>query len=203
MATDVKKILDNLFGFFDFRGKTMISVGAGGGQFIDYGRLANKVIAVDSDDDALLRLQDCLSDKEYKNKFSIIHADFLEIKEKADLVLFEFSLHEIDRPEQAIKHALSLADSVIIADHAIGSEWAELTGEKEKVERCSKAILGFDISKKSDFPAIQYFPDYQCLWEKVHGQGQQTIDFIEQYMDASNIEIPMEYQFVLLHRPNY
>jgi hypothetical protein len=53
MATDINTIIANLMAFYDFRDKTVISVGAGGGQLIEYGRTAGKIIAVENDPGAM------------------------------------------------------------------------------------------------------------------------------------------------------
>jgi len=53
MATDIKKVIEDLLGFYDFDDKVVISVGAGGGQLIEYGRKAKRVIALDNDAEAI------------------------------------------------------------------------------------------------------------------------------------------------------
>ncbi len=53
MATDIRQLTDNLRSFHDLRGRVILSVGAGGGQFLDAYRDAAKIVAVDSDPAAL------------------------------------------------------------------------------------------------------------------------------------------------------
>jgi len=53
MATDINKILKNLYEFYDLADHTIITVGAGGGQLIGYGNKAKKVLAIDYDREAL------------------------------------------------------------------------------------------------------------------------------------------------------
>jgi hypothetical protein len=38
MATDYALMIENLLSFYDFNDKSMIAIGAGGGQFVAYGR---------------------------------------------------------------------------------------------------------------------------------------------------------------------
>lgn len=45
MATDINQIIDNLLNFYDFKNQTVISVGAGGGQFFEYGYIPKHVIS--------------------------------------------------------------------------------------------------------------------------------------------------------------
>ena len=40
MATDITQVSANLLSFYDFRDKVVVSVGAGGGQLIEYARSA-------------------------------------------------------------------------------------------------------------------------------------------------------------------
>ena len=42
MATDLHLMIKNLLSFYDFAGRVIISVGAGGGQFIEYGLVAKR-----------------------------------------------------------------------------------------------------------------------------------------------------------------
>ena len=53
MATDIAKVIANLASFYDFSNKSVVPVGAGGGQFIGYASDARHVVAVDPDTAAL------------------------------------------------------------------------------------------------------------------------------------------------------
>ena len=57
MATDIGAIIDNLCSFYDMKGKSVVHVGAGGGQLIGYAAHVNSVIAVDTDRDAVTHLK--------------------------------------------------------------------------------------------------------------------------------------------------
>ncbi len=60
MAADIHAIIRNLESFYDFTGKTVIHVGAGGGQLIAYARHARSVLAVDPEPAAVARLEAAL-----------------------------------------------------------------------------------------------------------------------------------------------
>jgi len=133
MATDIAAILDNLVRFYPFHGKVMISVGAGGGQFAGYGRAARRVIAVDSDAAAHAALAERVAALGLAKKFVLVESDFMAVTERADVVLFEFCLHEMHDPGAALAHAATLAPDVVILDHAPGSPWSYAADESEKV----------------------------------------------------------------------
>lgn len=52
MATDLSAIVRNLTAFYDFAGKTVVAVGAGGGQLAESARSMRHVVAVDRDPSA-------------------------------------------------------------------------------------------------------------------------------------------------------
>jgi tRNA G37 N-methylase Trm5 len=198
MAADIKRMIDNLLGFYDFNNKTIISVGAGGGQFIEYGRYSKQVMAVDIDQEALSKLEIALKKNQLAEKFILIHSDFFLLNQKADVVMFEFCLHEMENAEAAIKHALTLAPSVLINDHWTNSEWAFIVDEKEKVSKSWSAVMGFNLKKVQQYDTIQFFHDYDELYQKVNGQGENTISRIIKYKGRKDFTIPMTYGFALI-----
>ncbi|MBI9052648.1 MAG: methyltransferase domain-containing protein [Bacteroidales bacterium] len=198
MIKDFKALINNILAFYDFNNKTIISVGAGGGQLIEYGRNSKKVIAIDNDEFALKQLNINLKKSQLEYKFQLVHSDFENYTEQADVVLFEFCLHEMQNPELAIKHAQSLASNIIIADHSINSEWAYIADETEKVSKSWKSANLFPICKSQEFIALQIFKDYDELYQKVKIQGINSIKRIEHYKSKENIVIPMIYKLALL-----
>lgn len=198
MVKDINQIIQNLLSFYDFRGKTIVSVGAGGGQFIAYARLAKNVIAIDNDQRALDKLRENIFMLGLSDKFTLIHSDFSKAKVKGDVVLFEFCLHEMSEPEKMIEYAKGIANDVVIADHGINSEWAYIGDEKEKAEYSWADVKKFTIEKRVTHEAEQYFEDYNELFEKVKVQGDNSIGRISKYEDCLCITIPMSYTFVLL-----
>lgn len=200
MATDIKQLLSNLEKLYDFTGKTILSVGAGGGQLIEYGRNAKQVFAVDNDLFALEQLQDRMEMAGLKKQFTLIYSDFFSVELHADVVFFEFSLHEMPDHQAAIEHALSLASEVLIADHWPSSEWAYIVNETEKVANAWDAINMFPAKEIAKHDALQVFSCYDELFKKVGPQGQASIQRIEKFIGKSNFSIPMWYGFAQISK---
>jgi predicted RNA methylase len=198
MATDINAIIENLLSFHDFKNQTIISVGAGGGQFVEYARSAHKVYAVDNDKEALNRLSGSLIKAGLADKFTLIHSEFEQVDLSGDVVLFEFCLHEMADAEAAIKRALTMAPVVLISDHLPGSEWSYIVGEEQKVANSRNAITKFNIRKHKEYNTSQRFADYEELYQKVRGQGDEVIKRISKFANQTCFEIPMSYGFVLI-----
>jgi ubiquinone/menaquinone biosynthesis C-methylase UbiE len=198
MAVDIQQMITNLLEFFDLTNKTIISVGAGGGQFIEYGRNANKVFAIDSDEPALEMLKENLIKSGLTEKFTLIHSDFYLTDQKGDVVIFELSLHELSDPAIAVRHALTLAPNVLILDHWVSSDWVYFIDEKEKVTRSWTALEAFDFKKFQQYDTFEFFDDYEELYEKIKGQGETAISRIEEFKDQKQFTIPLSYALALI-----
>lgn len=200
MATDVMRILENLLAFFDFSGKSMISVGAGGGQLAGYGATAASVTAVDPDGEALERLRRRVGELGLVGRFTLVEADFLAVTVRAEVVLFEFSLHEIPDPAAALRHARTLAPDIVVLDHAEGSAWAHTVVETEKAASSWAAVRAEGVRELRRFQAVQRFAGYEELRDKVAVQGEEALRRIEQFRGAAGIEIAMPYALALLEK---
>lgn len=198
MATDIKIIIQNLLKFYNFKDKTVISVGAGGGQFIEYGHEAKQIIAIDNDKEALTVLEKNLFKSKLSEKFTLINSDFYHANMKGDVVMFEFCLHEMKNPEEAINHALKMAPTILINDHLPDSKWAYIVDEEEKVKNSWEAIQRFNVKRIKRYDSVQYFQDYEELFQKIKVQGENSINRIRQYTDKKDFTIPMSYGFVLI-----
>jgi len=198
MAADIKKMISNLLEFYNFSDKTIITVGAGGGQFIEYGRNSKKVLAIDSDKEALVKLKENLIKSGLDDKFTLFHSDLYLSNLQGDVVLFEFCVHEMKDPEAALKHALTMAPDIVIADHLPDSEWAYIIDEKEKISNSRAALELFHLKKDQRFDTFQFFNDYEELYQKVKVQGARTIERIAKFKDKENFTIPMSYGFALI-----
>ena len=198
MATDIQQIVAHLCEFYDFRGKTVIDVGAGGGQLVDFARAARKVIAVDSDAAALQQLERALADKGLAGLFELRLGDFHALAAAGDVVLFEFCLHEMDDPEATLTHARSLAPDIVVYDHSAGSEWIFLGAEEDKVVRSSAAMERFGIRRREKFFAEQRFGSFEELLAKVAPQGPIAIERAQRFAGTRDIVIPMAYELNLL-----
>jgi SAM-dependent methyltransferase len=118
VATDIQQIVANLHAFYDFAGRTVVAVGAGGGQLIEYARPARRVIAVDVDQDktGIERLAARVLECGLADRYTLVKDDFLTVQPCGDVVLFEFCLHEMADPERALRHAGDLAADVLVID---------------------------------------------------------------------------------------
>lgn len=198
MATDYAALLANLLAFYEFDEKTMISVGAGGGQLAGYGRVARKVVAVDPDGAALAALAERIRALGIEDRFVLVEKDFMAVAERADVVLFEFALHEIPDHGGALAHAATLAPDIVVIDHAPGSPWAHVVDETEKVAASWGAVLTRGVRRTKDFDTVQRFPSYRELFDKVKTQGAEAIRRIERWRERTDITIPMAYRIAEL-----
>jgi len=198
VGTDVALVLENLLRFYRFDDRVMMSVGAGGGQLAGYGRAARKVIAVDSDATALAALRDRVRTLGIEERFAFVESDFMAVSERADVVLFEFSLHEMPDPGAALAHAATLAPDVVIIDHAPGSPWSHAADEAEKVAASWAAAMARGLGASQDFATVQRFATFDELHQKLKGQGPEAMRRIERWRGCADITIPMTYRIARL-----
>ena len=198
MVKNIQQVIDNLLNFYDFQNKTIVSVGMGGGQFLAYSKVAEHVIAIDNDLNALNELEEKLVQNKLSEKFTLIHSDFKDVKLKGDVVLFEFCLHEMNEAQKMLEYAKNMAEDIVVVDHGTNSEWAYVADEKEKAENSWLQVLNNSVQKITTYQAEQFFEDYSELFEKVKIQGKNSIERIEKYKQSRQFIIPMEYTFALL-----
>lgn len=198
MATDIARILANLLAFYDLSGKSVVAVGAGGGQLAGYGRVASRVIAVDRDHAAMEQLRTAVAAQGLDGRFEFWAGDFLACDRSADVVLFEFSLHEIADPAAALSRATRLAPDLVVLDHEPGSPWIYYGAEDDKVERSWRAVEGLPVARRVRYDTEQRFADFEALHEKLHLQGDESFRRIERYRGRHEIVIPMSYALALV-----
>jgi predicted RNA methylase len=198
MAADYKKMVADLVAFYDLKDKTVLTVGAGGGQLIEYGRVAGKVLALDSDAQALEKLQENLKIAGLEDKFSPILGDFFQVDLRADIVLFEFCLHEMADPGAAVERARGMAPAIVVFDHWPGSEWSFIAAEEEKVAASWASLERFPVKKTRVYETVQLFSDYEQLYQKVKGQGETSLARIATFKGRTDIRIPMTYGLALI-----
>jgi ubiquinone/menaquinone biosynthesis C-methylase UbiE len=198
MATDIGWILKNLTSFYDFAGKTAISVGAGGGQFAEFGRSARRVLAVDSDPAAISALAERLKTLGLEDRFELVVGDFLSFDRTADVVLFEFALHEIADPAAALARAKALAPDVVVMDHLPGSLWSYLCSEEDKVAASWGAIQRYHQRRFAPVMAPHVFRNYEELLAKVRVQGEKSVRRIEDFRGRRDFTITMPFGLSLL-----
>jgi len=198
MAADYKQMVQNIRQFYSFSGKKVLAVGAGGGPLTDLVLESKKLIVIDKDPAAIRQWEVRVIAEGLQNRVDIIHADFCETSPRGDVVYFEFCLHEMNDPRQALRHALALAPEVLIFDHLPDSEWAFHAAEEDKVRRSTDALAEFTCARRQAFSTEQRFPEYQQLLEKVSCQGELALERAERYRDMTEIAIPMTYGLTLL-----
>jgi tRNA A58 N-methylase Trm61 len=198
MAADYKKMVADLLAFYDFGDKIVLTVGAGGGQLIEYGRAVRKVLALDSDAQALEKLRENLKAAGLEVRFEPVLGDFFAVELKADVVLFEFSLHEMPDPAAAVERARGAAPDVVVFDHAPGSTWSFFAAEEAKVARSWAALDRFPVKKTRMYEGVQVFAAYDQLFEKLKGQGEKSLARIERYRGQTGISIPFTYGLALI-----
>ncbi len=156
------------------------------------------MIAVDPDGAALAALAKRTHALGIEGRFVLVEKDFMAVTECADVVLCEFSLHEMPDHGGALAHAATLAPDIAVIDHAPGSPWAHVVDETEKVAACWAAVAARGTRRTGNFEAVQRFASYQELLEKVRRQGAEAIRRIERWRGCSGITIPMAYRMALL-----
>jgi len=198
MATDIAAILRNLESCYDFTGKSVIHVGAGGGQLIGYAGRTRDVLGVDPDAVAVERLKAAIRERDLEDRFRVLQSDVQSVSARADVVFFEFCLHEIVDPFTALRHALALAPVVLVVDPAPGSAWAWHLCETEKVLRGWSAAERFPLALDRTFPGEQRFHDHAELLAGVQVLGECVIRRMREFCDRTDFTIDMPCRVVLL-----
>ena len=198
MATDYTRLTENLRRFYDFTGKVVLFIGAGGGQLLEPSTPTRKLIAIDKDVGALRQLKADIIAKGLQDSVEVVGVSFEEVTLPGDAVYFEFCLHEMDDPEKALIHAKSLAPDIVVYDHSPGSEWIYYGAEEDKVSRSSAVMQRCGIRRRQTFQAEQRFGNYTELLAKVRPQGPLAIERAQRFAGATDIVIPMSYELNLL-----
>ncbi|HEY4933878.1 MAG TPA: methyltransferase domain-containing protein [Terriglobales bacterium] len=198
MAVDLRELTENLLRFYDFRDKVVLFVGAGGRQLLDPSAGTRKLIAIDQDEEALNQLKSNIAEKEWQDCMEVIASNFDDVTLSADVVYFEFCLHEMDDPHKSLTHARTLAPDTVVYDHSPGSEWIFYGAEEDNVRDSAAAMQSFGIRRRQAFHAEQRFRDHAELLARIAGQGDLAIQRIQHLAGAADIAIPMDYEVVLL-----
>jgi hypothetical protein len=198
MAADYQQMIQNLRQFYDFSGKVVLAVGAGGGQLVELGRGVRKFIAIDRDPAAIRQLQARIAAQGLQNQVEIVEADFFATSLHGDVVYFEFCLHEMTDPEKALRHACTLAPEALIFDHLPDSPWAFYGAEEDKIRRSTDVLAHFGGVRHQTFSTEQHFQDYAQLLQKISCQGKLAVERAQRFLGMTNIVISMTYGLTLL-----
>lgn len=198
MATDVRALMDNIAARYDFRDKSVIHVGAGGGRLIGYATGARSVLAVDADAEAVRRLGVTLREQGLVSRFIVFKGELASVRARADVVFFEFCLHAAADPAAALQHARALAPETLLVDHAPGSRWSWTCGEETGVARLWEAASRFPVARDETVMGAEQFHDYDELAAAVGGRGEPALGRIAELRGRQGIAIPMPYRIALL-----
>ena len=144
------------------------------------------------------RLVERLEAAGLSDRFELRHADLLEVRDRGDVVLFEFCLHEMASPRTALEHAGSLASNVVVLDHAPTSEWAWVAHEDDKAKAARQAVSERSPRRTVDFEASQVFSDHAELAERLKVQGEVAVQRAGRYREQQPVVIPMAYRIALI-----
>jgi hypothetical protein len=197
MPTDLTLIEETLQAFYDFSDKTVITIGAGGGGILEYARRARFVIAVDTDADAIDRLTTRVRACGLSGRFFMFHGDVMSLYLSGDVVLFEFSLHEMSDARAVLEHARTLAPEIVLMEHAPGSPWSWFAGEEDGVKECWAAVPSSAICRQRNIDAVQQFQGFAEVQMRL--RDHRTRDArIARFRDEAPISIPMPCRIALL-----
>ena len=198
MATDVRALMDNVAARYDFRDKSVIHVGAGGGRLLDYATDARSVLAVDAAAEAVRRLGVALRERGLVSRFIVFKGELASVRARADVVFFEFCLHGSADPGAALQHATALAPETLLVDHAAGSRWSWYCGEEAGVARVWEVAGRFGIARDETVMGAEQFHDYDELLAAVGARGEPALGRIAEFRGRQGIAIPMPYRIALL-----
>jgi predicted RNA methylase len=192
------KLTENLTKFYDFKGKAVLYVGAGGGQLLGPASGASKVVAVDSDAESLVGFRSEAKTKWAGIPVRFVPRSFETVNLTGDVVYFEFCLHEMPDPRKALEHASSLAPDIVVIDHLPKSKWVFYAAEETQVLRGTNAAVSFGIRRRERFTVVQKFNDYEELRARMSEQGVVSRQRVLALKGAKDIRIRMDYGLYLL-----
>lgn len=198
MAVDRAQLSASLHSFYDFAGKVVLCVGAGHGQLLDPNVVTAETVLIDRDQNSFASQSATNPTSEPSRRLRTVVADFEDVNIQADVVYFEFCLHEMEDPRQAIHHARTLAPDLVIFEHLPSSEWVFYAAEEEKVCRSAQVLSQFPVKRRQNVFADQTFAAYSDLVSKLSPQGERAMQRAVRLSQETNIVIPMKCTLVLL-----
>src|SRR5271167_913274 len=176
VAVDYRQLTEDLRGFYDFTGRVVLFVGAGGRQLLDPSIETKKLIAIDRDIVGLREFRRNHADRGGGESVQVVDGEFEDVNLCGDVVYFEFCLHEMLDPQRALAHARTLAPDVVVFDHLPGSDWVYYAAEEKAVRRSAEAMKHFGIRRRREFHNEQRFQDHAELLAKIAAQGPVAIE---------------------------
>jgi hypothetical protein len=198
VATDRAFLTNHLCRFYDFTNKVVLLVGAGGNQLLDHATKFKKLVAIDRNAEALQDLQTKIAASSNAASVEVLASKFEDVMVRGDVVYFEFCLHEITDPLEALEHAKTLAPDIVVFDHSPDSPWVFHAAEEDLVCRSANAMNHFGIRSRVSFRTGQRFCNDNELLDKIRCQGPIAVQRAQRFVGATNILIPMDCELALL-----
>ena len=188
----------NLTGFYDFRAKSVIYVGAGRGQLLGPASGAAMVTAIDRDPDSLQGFRAEAATKWAGIPIRFIPHNFATVDVRGDVVYFEFCMHYMEDPEATLRHARTLASDIVVMDHLPTSKWVYYWAGEGAVSRSAGAIESFGVRRKSVHTAEQRFEDWNALATRLSEEGEESKRRVLELKGTRDIRMRMDYCLYLL-----
>ncbi len=198
MVVDRNGLTANLTEFYDFRGKSVLYVGAGRGQLLPPNSGVRSVVAIDCDGKSLQVFR-----REAKSKWAGIPVRFVPRKfetvdARGDVVYFEFCMHLMEDPQYTLRRARSLAPDVVVMDHLPGSEWVYYWAGEDAVRRSTQTVESFGPRRSKKFTAEQRFEEWEALADRLSEEGEESRRRVLELKGAKDIRMRMDYGLFLL-----
>jgi hypothetical protein len=199
VSTDLRLIAPSLGEFYNFSRKSVIAVGVkNAAELIECARYARFVIAVDCDEGAIDRLRQRVCEEGLGARFFMFVGAITAVPFNADVVVFEFSLHELADPRAALLHARRLAPEMVILEHVPGSRWSWFAGEDRGVAAAWAAVSPQAIRRVRTCEAVQHFGDFIDVKVCFRNAGATSQARIVELRNVAPIVIPMPFRLALI-----
>ena len=198
MVVDRSELTLNLTSFYDFRGKSVLYVGAGRGQLLPPSCGVASVFAIDRDADSLQGFRSESTTKWAGIPVRFIPHKFETFEQKGDVVYFEFCMHLMDDPQATLDHARALAPDIVVMDHLPGSKWVYYWAGEEPVLRSTRAVESSGVRRRKDYVAEQRFDDWNALASRLSGEGKESQRRVLELKGTEDIRMRMDYGLFLL-----
>jgi len=198
MVVDRSGLTANLTKFYDFKGKSALCVGAGGGLLLDPASGVARVVAIDRDVELLQGFRTESRAKWAGVAMRFVPRKFETVQLRGDVVYFEFCMHQMENPRQALEHARSLAPDIVVIDHLPGSKWVYYWAGEDEVLESAKVMKSFGIRRQQTFTTEQLFEDWKALAARLSGEGEESRRRVLELKGTRGVRIPMDYSLCLL-----
>jgi len=198
MVVDRDKLSADLANFYDFKGKVVVYVGAGGGQLLRPKSGVRGVVAIDSNPESLKVFRSEAKSTWAGILIKFIPRDFGTVNVHGDVVYFEFCLHYMEDPGRTLVHAQSLAPDIVVMGHLPGSRWIYYGAVEDQVLRSYKAVEAFGVKRSKKLTIDQRFKDYDELAARLAGEGALSRSRASELEGEKEIMIRMDYGLFLL-----